>query len=261
LQAYSGGPASGLPGHDFQNTYYETSLGSGGHIAFYGATSDGTTSLSGVWTGRPDELQPVALQGSIAPNANARFGSFFRNTPAVNRFGQIAFPAGPRTGTMLEVAQGDVRTISSLAMLTNHGDDDGRPRGMNDLGQVAFHATFTDGSRGIFLSDAVAHLPGDYNDDAIVDAGDYVVWRKSLITQNLIADGDRDGVVGEGDYTLWKDFFGLSLPLDTGSGAVASVPEPAMNLFYAVMSGLPIRYRRRYITKYRLQLNLLFGSV
>ena len=208
LQAYSGGPAPGVAGHVFRDTFYEASIGSGGHIAFFGSAWDGISSVSGVWAGRPDELQPVVLQGESAPNANATFGGFARNTPAVNRFGQLAFPATlsdsqsgasstslwatdldenlmliARVGSTFEVAVGDVRTVSSLTMLTNHGDDDGRPRGLNDLGQIVFRAGFTDGTSGIFLSSAVAHLPGDYNRDGTVDAADYVVWRKTDGTQ------------------------------------------------------------------------------
>ena len=49
----------------------------------------------------------------------------------------------------------------------------------NNLGQLVFWASFTDGSQGVFVSNAVAHLPGDFNNDGTVDAADYVVWRKN----------------------------------------------------------------------------------
>jgi MYXO-CTERM domain-containing protein len=150
-----------------------------------------------------------------------------------------------RTGTTMEVAEGDVRTISSLSMLTNHGDDDGRPRGMNDLGQIAFFAAFTNASTGIFLSDAVAHLPGDYNGDGTVDSGDYIVWRKALPAQNLIADGDRNGVVDEADYELLKEFFGMSLSAGGGSGATANIPEPHGALLLTIAGALVMGRRRR----------------
>jgi hypothetical protein len=201
-------------------------------------------------------LQLVALQGTQAPGIDATFGGFLRNTPGINRFGQVAFSVIlsqadgsknslwatdldgdltliARVGDTLEAAPGDVRTISGLSMLTNFGDDDGRPRSMNDLGQIAFYAGFTDGSSGIFLSDAVAHLPGDYNGDQIVDTADYVVWRKALAAQNLIADGDRDGIVGEGDRGIWKEFFGMSLVVDSGAGGT-SVPEPSAALLVSI---------------------------
>jgi hypothetical protein len=269
LQAYGGAPAAGLPGYSFQSTSYEPSIGSSGHIAFYGTVTNGTISRSGVWTGQPGELEPIALSGDVAPNSNATFGSFIRNTPAVNRFGQVAFPSGltdlqssatssslwatdldgnlvmiARTGTAMEVAEGDVRTVSALSMRTNHGDDDGRPRGMNDLGQIAFHANFTDGSSGILLSNAVAHLPGDYNGDLTVDGADYIVWRKSLGTPSLIGDGDRNGVVDEADYRLMSEFFGMSLVEELGGGSVAAVPEPQVAVIGVILALLILRRGR-----------------
>jgi autotransporter-associated beta strand protein len=54
-------------------------------------------------------------------------------------------------------------------------------------------------------------LPGDFNHDGMVNAADYVVWRKS--------DGPED------DYDAWKANFGES----SGSGSLSdsTVPEPA----------------------------------
>jgi hypothetical protein len=265
IETRTGSPAPGTAGHTFQQTFYEPVIGGGGHIAFYGSEGDGTSvGRSGVWAGRPDDLQLVALHGSPAPGANANFGGFQRNTPAINRFGQVAFPvllvpqSGPstnslwatdvdgnltliaRVGGTIEVAPGDVRTISSVSMLTNHADDDGRARSINDLGQIAFKAIFTDSTNGIFLSGAVAHLPGDYNRDGMVDAGDYIVWRKALSAQNLIADGDRDGMVDEADYELMREFFGVSLELVSGG---AAVPEPHLAAF-AIFGLVALRDRR-----------------
>ena len=63
-----------------------------------------------------------------------------------------------------------------------------------------------------WLSGFVSNLqPGDYNDDAIVDAADYVVWRKAQgqpATFFSGADGDGSGMVDEADYNLWRSRFG-----------------------------------------------------
>jgi hypothetical protein len=52
---------------------------------------------------------------------------------------------------------------------------------------------------------------GDYNDNGIVDAADYIVWRDTL-TQNVApgtgADGDNNGVINQNDYNLWRANFG-----------------------------------------------------
>ena len=58
-------------------------------------------------------------------------------------------------------------------------------------------------------------LPGDFNTDGKVDAADYVNWRDKL-----------GNPFTPQDYEIWKANFGAGSGLGTGSGAVASVPEP-----------------------------------
>ena len=54
---------------------------------------------------------------------------------------------------------------------------------------------------------------GDYNNNGIVDAADYVVWRKTLGQEVLNAgdgaDGDESGFIDQGDYDFWRARFGL----------------------------------------------------
>jgi hypothetical protein len=75
-------------------------------------------------------------------------------------------------------------------------------------------------------------LAGDYNDDGVVDAADYTVWRDSLgqSQTGLPADGTGpqgvpDGIVDQFDYALWKMHFGESTTDAATAGAV-HVPEP-----------------------------------
>jgi hypothetical protein len=67
-------------------------------------------------------------------------------------------------------------------------------------------------------------LPGDYNEDGVVNAADYVVWRNSNGASgvNLSADGNVDGVVNLDDYHWWRARFGDRL----GSATAGAVPEP-----------------------------------
>jgi hypothetical protein len=90
-----------------------------------------------------------------------------------------------------------------------------------------------------FISSAIA---GDYNDDGVVDAADYTVWRDMLgqTGLGLAADGTGplgppDGVVNELDYSLWNAHFGQAVS-GSGAGAYdsalhrvfhAAVPEPS----------------------------------
>jgi hypothetical protein len=64
-----------------------------------------------------------------------------------------------------------------------------------------------------------AFLPGDYDRNDVVEAADYVVWRKN--------DGTQAG------YETWQAHFGQSIS-SAGSGSVvsanAAVPEPATSV-------------------------------
>ena len=65
--------------------------------------------------------------------------------------------------------------------------------------------------------------PGDYNGDAVVDAADYVVWRKALGSNSPTSDGNDDGVVDIDDFELWRANFGVP----SGGRSAATVPEPS----------------------------------
>ena len=59
------------------------------------------------------------------------------------------------------------------------------------------------------IPDLFPRLAGDYNRDGVVDAADYVVWRKTLGSDTeLAADGSRNGVIDPADYELWRANFG-----------------------------------------------------
>jgi hypothetical protein len=84
---------------------------------------------------------------------------------------------------------------------------------------------------------------GDYNGNHSVDAGDYVLWRKTLnqTGTGLAADGNLNNQIDGGDYAFWRTKFGQA----AGSGSAAEwpsasfVPEPgAAQLFAVVLLGL-----------------------
>jgi uncharacterized protein YjbI with pentapeptide repeats len=72
-------------------------------------------------------------------------------------------------------------------------------------------------------------VPGDFNQDGIVDAADYTVWRDGL-----------GSIYAQADYAVWKAHFGET----SGSGSAgaspshAAVPEP--NGLALVVLGLPL---------------------
>jgi hypothetical protein len=58
-----------------------------------------------------------------------------------------------RTGQQFEVAPGDFRTIQQLGFYGGSGNEDGVRSGFNDFNQLAFRASFTDGTSGILVAD------------------------------------------------------------------------------------------------------------
>jgi hypothetical protein len=72
-------------------------------------------------------------------------------------------------------------------------------------------------------------MPGDYNQDDVVDAADYVVWRKRLgqsVAPGTSADGDGNGVIGAPDLNVWRSNFGTG----AAGGDSVAIPEPAAGL-------------------------------
>jgi acyl-CoA thioesterase-1 len=70
---------------------------------------------------------------------------------------------------------------------------------------------------------------GDYNNDGVVNAADYTVWRDTLggTGFSLLADGDGNLRVDGGDIEVWADHYGLTFQV---AGRILAVPEPARAL-------------------------------
>jgi hypothetical protein len=62
---------------------------------------------------------------------------------------------------------------------------------------------------------------GDGNDDGIIDAADYVIWRKTLgSTSALTADANSTGMVDPIDYLIWRQNYGTEFVTDYRPAAV-----------------------------------------
>jgi hypothetical protein len=74
-------------------------------------------------------------------------------------------------------------------------------------------------------------LPGDYTRNGVVDASDYVVWRKGQSTNGSIpfyvADANGDGMIDDADHGVWRANYGNKLPLpeESATNAVATIVE------------------------------------
>jgi hypothetical protein len=79
---------------------------------------------------------------------------------------------------------------------------------------------------GAYESQGVpSFAPGDYNQNGIVDAGDYVAWRKTLgssVAPYSGADGSGNGLIDPDDYGVWTAHFGMTLQTTAAETASAT---------------------------------------
>src|SRR5262249_23640652 len=86
---------------------------------------------------------------------------------------------------------------------------------------------------------AAAGVTGDYNNDGVVNAADYVLWRKGGPLQNDPTPG-----VQPGDYDVWRAHFGQT-PGAGSSLSAGAVPEPTSAFLAALAIGFAGCLRRR----------------
>lgn len=191
-------------------------VNSRGTVAFFG----GEPGKASIWTKGTGELKRIVSTGDSAGGTNANFFSFEDVSVTINRGsgdGQVAFmglldtsSAGvdaandrglwgqdamgdpvliAREGTLLETAAGSTGTISQLMFAGGSGNDDGRPSGFSDNGDLAFMASFTDGTSGIFRATFSGPPPQP--------AGEGFVWSGEA--------GDDNWHTKNGTETNWND--------------------------------------------------------
>jgi hypothetical protein len=96
---------------------------------------------------------------------------------------------------------------------------------------------------------AVTGILGDYNHNGIVDAVDYVVWRKSLgqMGSGLAADGNGNNEIDAGDYDVWRMNFGRTSTSGAAGSANAAVPESSSIVSLLIAIPILLRQRQRRI--------------
>jgi hypothetical protein len=75
---------------------------------------------------------------------------------------------------------------------------------------------------------AIPPANADFNNDGMVDAADYVIWRKhsgSSVPAGTLGDADGNGQVNALDYDIWRAQFGSPPPAGGGGGAVSPAAE------------------------------------
>ncbi|MCO6043172.1 hypothetical protein NG895_04580 [Aeoliella sp. ICT_H6.2] len=83
-----------------------------------------------------------------------------------------------------------------------------------------------------------SNVPGDFNDDGVVDLADYTVWRNHLGAPAGTLPNDSTGLtIGNDQYETWRTHFG-DTALEPAVYPVVSVPEPAAFLAAFILSGI-----------------------
>jgi hypothetical protein len=132
----------------------------------------------------------------------------------------------------------DTFTILSAATLNGMFDNAAQRARIDTLGgEGSFVVTYDMRANVVTLSDFLQAVSlGDYNQNGVVDAADYTVWRDTLgSTTNLSADGSGNGVVGASDYNFWRARFGNTAGSGVGDNAAVAEPQTFALLLAAVL--------------------------
>jgi hypothetical protein len=255
------------------NAFGEPLFNGDSDVAFTASLVGGglvATNDDGIWIRKDGVLKQVAAEGAAAPGGPQ--GALFQvfTDISLNSAGQVAFSstlAGglttaesdkgiwaetfggvltlvAREGQAIEVAPGSTRTISTLS-LASGTNEDGRGGAFNDRGELAFAATFTDGSSGVFISDVVKSMTGDFDGDLDVDGSDFLAWQRGFgnVGGGHPGNGDAtaDGNVNSADLDVWKMKFAVA----PATSIAATVPEPGALALVAWLIPAFCRARRR----------------
>lgn len=216
--------------------------------------------------GQPGVYQYSSFSGSSGtliaspPLAHPGGGSAER-LMAYTVLGNKSYLAVQSTGDS-HVSIYDVTDLSNPVYLVDHNNTVSPVTNGNSTGEVAWGAitnnpdgTFSQnlyamssnqGIQAFTFTTALPSLPGDFNSDGKVDAGDYVLWKKNEGTSNALPNDNGLGVpIGSAHYDLWRANFGNA----AGSGSLhgATVPEPAAALLAIgmLLSCVSVRTARR----------------
>ena len=156
------------------------------------------------------------------------------------------------SGRTVDLAiNGDPLADEGLRYVTD-GDSPLASTAISGLGN-AFSTSISGRTMQLFVLPALDVLPGDFNNDNIVDAADYTVWRDNQGASGLApyeaGDATGDGSVTIEDYHVWRSHYGQSTvnppPFSPVNGAVPEATALTMLLLIgmAAVGGL-FRCRR-----------------
>jgi hypothetical protein len=202
----------------------------GTSVAFFGAGSGGQQGIYELINGPPIK---IADTSTAIPGGAGNFTSFsdvslsatdvvFLGLGSSGQQGIYDMTGGSLTKVVDLSDIVDSRPVASLHF---------SPSGLSG-NQLAFQATFVDGSQGLYTWSQPG-LAGDFNGDGKVDAADYASWRKGLGTTYT-----------QTDYDVWRTHFGQSAGGGSGASAGSAVPEPSCPVLLLATAMLSLRTLR-----------------
>lgn len=261
MMARSGqGTASGTAGAMFAD-FAAPLLNDADQVLFQGTLATGVGDAVagnevGLWLNDSGGSSLLARTGSggVPGIAGANFSAF--NSIALNSQGVTAVsaelaigPGGVSSGNehgiwLLDADGGNRliartgeelagRTIASLEMLGDTGGGDGRARSLNNTGQLAFKAAFTDGAEAMLLysPESSSEYAADFDGDTDVDGDDLARWTTNFGAgpgaTKAQGDADTDGDVDGADFLQWqREVTGNPIAAPTST----PIPEPGAQM-------------------------------
>jgi hypothetical protein len=188
-------------------------------------------------------------------------GSLLASWVGIENGSVSGFPAGNGSGNGWE--KGDLSNANLLAeaYLQNTstlGTGSVVPLGVAynntvDAQDLMFSISIANGNGLLFRGvveyiNAPPALSGDYNDNGVVDAADYVLWRNG----GPLANDPTPGLQPD-DYTFWRSRFGATSgsgrSVDGGAVSGTAVPEPAAGFLALVLAGIAFWSNSRFIVR------------
>jgi autotransporter-associated beta strand protein len=186
----------------------------------------------GIGGGRPGNITNITKVGS--GSLTLTFPNTYTGTTSVEG-GTLSIS----NAYLADTADVLISTGAKFDLQTGVSDDirylylDGVPQSPGSYGLSALGSSFFlgTGTLNVLMLGPVLGVTGDYNNDGIVNAADYTVWRNNLggdASALTHRDSANMGPVSSADYDSWKAHFGETAGAGAGGLAGnAAVPEPA----------------------------------
>jgi hypothetical protein len=220
-----------------------------GFTVFFGDVTGGGTFTGTGTVNFEGDLSPgnspsaMSFAGSVGFGPDASLGIELGGTTPGTQYDRLVIAGSASLDGALHVSLindftpsgGQQFTILTAGSIVNNG--------FMLTGPAASSFSLLVSSNSVILQAISVGVPGDYNQDGIVDAADFTVWRDTRgSTTNLIADGNGNNAIDAGDYTVWQQNFGQADAKNSVDSAEL-VPEPA-SAIGLIIGLLIVRFRR-----------------